>query len=82
MIYDVLHHIEARDEYLKNLATYVAPAGRIAIVDFVPGRGGHVNDPTQQVSKEQVAAWMIAAGFKPSEEIALFDDKWFVIYTR
>lgn len=82
LIYDVLHHIESRAEYLKSLASYVGPDGRIAIVDFIPGRGGHVDDLTQQVSKDQVAAWMAAAGFKPAEEIALFDDKWFVIYSR
>jgi ubiquinone/menaquinone biosynthesis C-methylase UbiE len=82
LIYDVLHHIKDRETYLKNLAGYLAPAGRIAVVDFIPGKGGHPNDAEQQVSKTQADAWMAAAGLKPVEEIALFDDKWFAIYTK
>ena len=82
LIYDVLHHIKDRDQYLKSLAGYLAPSGRIAIVDFIPGKGGHANDAEQQVTREQTDAWMAAAGLKPVESITLFDDKWFVIYGR
>jgi hypothetical protein len=82
LIYDVLHHIKDRGQYLKSLAGYIAPTGRIAIVDFIPGKGGHANDADQQVTREQTDAWMAAAGFKPAQNITLFDDKWFVIYQR
>jgi ubiquinone/menaquinone biosynthesis C-methylase UbiE len=82
LIYDVLHHIDARAEYLKNLAGYIAPGGRIAVVDFQPGRGGHVNQPELQISKEQTASWMAGAGLKPVEDLDLFADKWFVVYSR
>ena len=82
LIYDVLHHIDARAEYLKNLAGYIAPGGRIAVVDFLPGRGGHVNQPELQISKEQAASWMAGAGLKPVEDLDLFADKWFVVYAR
>jgi len=81
LIYDVLHHIEQRGEYLKNLAGYMAPSGRIAVVDFLPGRG-HGNDPTQQITREQTDGWMAAAGFKSTQEVKLFDEKWFVVYSR
>lgn len=82
LIYDVLHHIKDRDTYLKNLAGYLAPGGRIAVVDFVAGKGGHVKDAEQQITRQQTDAWMAAAGLKPVEEIALFDDKWFAIYAK
>jgi len=81
-INDVLHHIEHRDVYLKNLAAYLNPGGRVAIIEFIPGKGGHTNDPTLQVSKEQATAWMAAAGLQPLEDINLFDDKWFVIFGK
>ena len=82
-IHDVLHHIEHRDVYLKKLAGYLKPAGRVAIIDFKPGQGGHPGDPSLQVSQEQTTAWMAAAGFKPMEVISdLFADRWFVIYGR
>ena len=80
-IYDVLHHIEKRDEYLKALAGYLAPGGRIAVVDFLPGYG-HGNDATQQVTRQQTDAWMATAGLKPIQEFDLFTEKWFVVYSR
>jgi ArsR family transcriptional regulator len=82
LIYDVLHHIQDRGGYLKSLAGYLAPGGRIAVVDFAPGKGGHVKDAEQQITQQQTDAWMAAAGLKRAEEIALFDDKWFAIYVK
>jgi arsenite methyltransferase len=81
-IYDVLHHIENRSEYLKNLATYLKRDGRIAVIDFHPELGPHKNDPTLQVTRDQTKAWMAAAGLKPVAEHTLYDDKWYVVYGR
>jgi ubiquinone/menaquinone biosynthesis C-methylase UbiE len=80
---DVLHHIEHRDVYLKNLAKYLKPGGRVAVIDFKPGQGGHANDPKLQVSQEQATTWMAAAGLKPLEVFSdLYTDRWFVIFGR
>lgn len=81
-INDVLHHIEHRDVYLKNLAGYLNPGGRVALIEFKPGQGGHTNDPSLQVSQEQATAWMTAAGLKQLQVIDLFPDKYFVIYGK
>ena len=81
-IYDVLHHIEDRAGYLKSLATYLKPKGRIAVIDFFPELGPHKNDPKLQVTKDETKAWMAAAGFKPVAEHKLYDDKWYVEYGR
>lgn len=81
-INDVLHHIEHRDVYLKNLAAYLNPGGRVALIEFKPGQGGHANDPSLQVSQEQATAWMTAAGLKQLQVIDLFPDKYFVIYGK
>jgi ubiquinone/menaquinone biosynthesis C-methylase UbiE len=81
-MFDVLHHIEHRAEYLRALARYLRPAGRIAVIDFHPERGPHRDDPALQTTKDQTDAWMAAIGFKPVEEFELFDDKWFVVYSR
>jgi ubiquinone/menaquinone biosynthesis C-methylase UbiE len=79
---DVLHHIEKRPEYLKTLAGYIKPGGRVAIIEFIPEKGGHRNDPSLQVSKEDATGWMASAGFKPVQEVSLFDDRWFVIFGK
>jgi ubiquinone/menaquinone biosynthesis C-methylase UbiE len=82
VIYDVLHHIEDRAGYLKNLATYLKPTGRIAVIDFFPELGPHKNDPKLQVTKDQAKAWMTAAGLKIVAEHRLYEDKWYVEYAR
>ena len=82
LMHDVLHHVEQRQAYLKAVAQYLKPTGRIAVVEFHPKDSPHKADPSLVVSKEQAAAWMAEAGFVPAEDIALFPDKWFVIYKR
>ena len=82
LINDVLHHIEDRATYLKNLAKYMKPGGRVALIDFIPEKGGHRGQPELQVSKEQAAALMAQAGLSPVEDIPLFEDKYFVIYAK
>jgi arsenite methyltransferase len=82
LIFDVLHHIENRPEYLQNLVPYLKKAGRIVVIDFHPELGPHKNDPTLQVTKAQSEAWFAAIGFKPVAEPTLYTDKWFVVYGR
>jgi ubiquinone/menaquinone biosynthesis C-methylase UbiE len=83
LFHDVLHHIKARAEYLKNTARYVKPGGRIAIVELDPKTGSHRNEPELQISKEQAKAWLADDGFKPVQEFdGLTENKWFVVYSR
>lgn len=80
--HDVLHHVQDRAAYLKSVAGYVKPGGRIVVIDLNADTSPHRDQPELIVSKEQAAAWMAAAGFTPSEDVRLFADKWFVVYTR
>jgi len=82
--HDVLHHIDGRGAYLKTVASYLKPAGRIAVVelDATLPNASHRAEPHLQVRKEEVMKWMAAAGLARVEEIALFDEKWFVIYAK
>ena len=83
---DVLHHIEHKAVYIKNLAKFIKPAGRIAIVEFnkeffKTGMFEGVPLP----SREEVAAWMADAGFQETQEITgIFPNKnkWVIVYAR
>lgn len=81
-IHDVLHHVADREAYLKNVARYLKPGGRVVVIDFVPEKGPHPSDAALQVSKAQATAWMAAAGLKPVQDVAMFEDKWFVAFAR
>ncbi len=82
--HDVLHHIEHRQAYLKKLATYLEPDGRVVVIDVIFDRpdGPHRNQPEMHITQEQVRVWMAAAGFPVMQEIDLFDDKFFVVFRR
>jgi tRNA A58 N-methylase Trm61 len=82
LFHDVLHHIKDRAGYLKAMAGYVKPGGRIAIVELPPD-GSHKDEPALVVTKEQVKQWMADAGFKPVQEFdGLLPGKWFIVYAR
>ena len=80
--HDVLHHVENRAEYLKNLAGYLKPGARIVVVEFNAADSPHKDQPALVVGKDQGAQLMAGIGFAPSEDHPLFKDKWFVGYSR
>jgi FkbM family methyltransferase len=81
---DVLHHIANRAAYLKTVAGYLKPGGRIAVIelDATHPKSPHRQQPDQQVTKAQLDEWMTAAGLTKVSEPQLFDDKWFAIYRK
>jgi len=81
LFHDVLHHIEDRAGYLKALAGYMKPGGRIAVVELPPD-GSHKDEPALIVTKDQVKTWMAAAGFTPVQEFDGLEGKWFIVYGR
>ncbi len=79
---DVLHHVQDRPLYLKNLAKYVKKGGRFAIVDYTAEGSPHRGDPAQIVTEPEVNAWAAAAGFERTQSFALYSDRYFVVYTK
>ena len=82
LFHDVIHHVEKRAEYIRTLAGYLAPSGRIVIVDYEPGKGPHRDQPELEVSRDQLAAWANAAGFTQVDDVKLFEDKYFLIFAK
>ena len=82
--HDVLHHVEQREAYIQALARYMSIGSRIVVVDYDMNVEGvpHSNQPEMLISPEQVAGWMSSAGFEVTREIDMFDDKFFVVYTK
>ncbi len=82
--HDVLHHVEHRQQYIEALAKYMAPGGRIVVVDYDKNKPGnpHANQPELLIGPEDVRQWMAAAGFEPTREVHMFEEKFFVIYTK
>ena len=79
---DVLHHVQDRAAYLKNLARHLKKGGRLAIVEFKPEGSPHQGQPELIVSEAQVNDWADAAGLERSQAFALYADRYFVFYTK
>ena len=82
LFHDVLHHVDGRAAYLKSLAGYVAPAGRVVIIDYEGGQGPHAKEPALQVPREQLVAWMKDAGLTQIDDVKMFPDKYFLVFAR
>jgi ubiquinone/menaquinone biosynthesis C-methylase UbiE len=82
--HDVLHHIADRGPYLQKTASYLKPGGRIVVVDYdknLPGNP-HANQPEMLISPDDVDGWMRAAGLRLTRRVEMFEDKFYVIYTK
>jgi 2-polyprenyl-3-methyl-5-hydroxy-6-metoxy-1,4-benzoquinol methylase len=82
LLHDVLHHIENPAAYMTSLARYLKPSARIVIVDYLVKQGPHRDDLSLQVGKKEAAKLVATIRFKPVNDVALFLDKYFVIYQR
>ncbi len=82
VFHDVLHHVEDRAAYLKTVVGYLAPGGRIAVVDYEGGKGPHAADPSLGVTRAQLAGWMTAAGMTQVDDVSLFPDKFVLVFAR
>jgi cyclopropane fatty-acyl-phospholipid synthase-like methyltransferase len=78
LICDALHHIANQGPYLKTIRRYLAPGGRVAIIDFQGAwPEGHEK---LQYSKDQFEAWMKDGGFTLVESHDWLENSFFVIY--
>jgi arsenite methyltransferase len=80
--HDVLHHIQDRAAYLKTVAGYLKPGGRVAVIDYEPGQGPHKGHPDLEISREPLGAWAKEAGLKQVEDVKMFPDRYFLVYSK
>ena len=75
---DALHHIANQGTYLKTLRKYLAPGGRVAVIDFAAKwPGGH---ESMHYSADQFERWMTAAGYTRVASFDWLDNSFFVVY--
>lgn len=80
--HDVLHHIQDRAAYLKAVAGYLNSSGRVVVIDYERNQGPHKDQPDLQASREQLGAWAKDAGLKQVEDVKLFPDRYFLVYSK
>ncbi|MCZ2148279.1 MAG: methyltransferase domain-containing protein [Bryobacterales bacterium] len=74
----VLHMIEHRQAYLNATARYLAPDGRVVVID----KNREDSPDWMWLNQSDVDTWMAAIGFYPAQHFAVFDDRYFVTYQR
>jgi ubiquinone/menaquinone biosynthesis C-methylase UbiE len=81
-IHDVLHHIENPGEYLKTATGYLKSSGRVIVIDYEAGKGPHKDHPELQITREQLATLAKDAGLKQVEDVDMFSDMYFLVYSK
>ena len=79
-ICDALHHIGNQAAYLKTLAKYVKPGGRIAVIDF--SEKWPVGHESMRFSVADLDGWMKAIGFTQTASHSFLENSFFVIYRQ
>lgn len=81
LICDTIHHIANRSDYYGRLRRCLRAGGRLAIVDFQK-KTLPINAPPMsiRISKEDLTKEVTAAGFSPSQDIALLPYQYFVVF--
>jgi ubiquinone/menaquinone biosynthesis C-methylase UbiE len=75
---DALHHIANQGEYLKTLRKYLAPGGRVAVIDFSDRwPDGH---ESMRYSAAQFERWMREAGYTRQTSFDWLENSFFVVY--
>lgn len=93
--HDVFHNMNDRLNYLKILASYLKPTGRIVIIEqeFNDPIAMKWDLPEDRITREQVQSWMAGIGFHLIAEFDIFQgannpkgagmpERWFVVYSR
>lgn len=81
LIVNTYHHIEARPEYFRRLASSLKPGGRIAVIDFKKGVKRGPPD-SEKLTPEEVAAELLEAGYTQSSSWAFLPDQYFLAFSR
>jgi SAM-dependent methyltransferase len=80
LILDTYHHFDRRRAYLPGLRRFLAPGGRVAVVDWRAGELPEGPPPDHKLPREQVVAEMRDAGFALSEEHDFLPYHYFLIF--
>lgn len=92
---DVFHNTNDREAYLKVLASYLKPTGRIVIIEqeYDDPIAKKWDRPEDRITREQVQTWMSHVGFHLIADFDIFQgannpkgagmpERWFVVYSR
>jgi len=84
LLIDTIHYVKDRVAYAKKLLPALAPGGRLVIIDYIPkpmSERPWGPPPEQQISREQMDAEIVAAGFKVVRGHDFLPEQYFVVYS-
>lgn len=80
-ICDTMHHLPNPAEYVKPFGAWLRTNGRVAVIDFAPGKWPAGHD-SFTITPPQVDAWMAAAGFTRLASHDFLASNFFHVYRR
>lgn len=74
---NTIHHIDDRIEYFRRLQDQLAPAGRVAVVDYRPESK---KGPPHKLPPGIVEEEMAAAGYEPIGQYEFLPEQYFLVF--
>lgn len=83
LMVDTFHYITERTAYGRKLREGLAPGGRLVVIDYIPKPWEERPwgpPPSQHLSREQLTADLVAAGWKEVVSYDFLPEQFFVVY--
>jgi predicted methyltransferase len=81
-IADTYHHLDHRQRYLPRLRRALRPGGRVAVVDWKPGKLPEGPPPDHKLPPEQVIEEMRAAGFQLEDNLNVLPYQYVLVFSQ
>ncbi|MCE9584657.1 MAG: class I SAM-dependent methyltransferase [Planctomycetes bacterium] len=82
LVANVYHHLEARQEYFARIATFLAPGGRLVIIDFKKGDLPVGPPDEMKLAPEVVRAEVETAGFLQISQETFLPHQYFLVFRK
>jgi ubiquinone/menaquinone biosynthesis C-methylase UbiE len=82
LVVDTYHHLEDRPAYFRSLQRDLAPAGRVAVIDYDGRKGWFVRWTKHFTPRALLLQEMAEAGYEVAQEFDFIDRQSFVIFRR
>lgn len=79
---DTTHHIANRISFYRTMAPGLKPRGRLAIIDYDPGRPRTPHPPEEHVPRSQVIGEAEDAGFKFVKDFQFLPNQYFLVFEK
>jgi ubiquinone/menaquinone biosynthesis C-methylase UbiE len=79
-IRNAFHHIDSKNQYVKNLAEKLKPGGKIALIDYK--KEASSGPPGHNVTRDEILSSIVDTELKIEKEYEFLEEQYFFVFKR